>query len=104
MGFGLLDVDNHSFSFRLIMSDNILEQCLSLTPVPYLNPAFSAFTLIWSFIQQATTCKKQLETLAQSIAELLFMLDKEYRAKRLLKDRTNTPLDDLCRFVNCTPA
>ena len=72
--------------------------------MPCLNSAFSAFTRIWSFIQQAKASKKQLETIAQFIAEILSALDKEYGAKRLLKERADGPLDDLCRFVKCTVA
>jgi hypothetical protein len=80
------------------MSDAI-QKCLSLTPVPHLEPAFSAFPSIWSIIQQAKASKEQLETLAQSIAELLFTLDNEYRAKRLLKERADRRLAGLSRFV-----
>ena len=73
--------------------------CLSLAPLPYLSPAFSALRYIWSSIEQVQTSKQQLEALAQSIAQLLQMLDEEYKAKRLLQDKTVVPLADLCKFV-----
>jgi hypothetical protein len=86
----------------LIMSDNV-QKCLYLTPVPHLKPAFTSFSLIWSLIQQAKASKEQLETFAQSIAELLYTLDNEYRTKRLLIEQmSEKPLADLCRFVGCT--
>src|ERR1700676_828602 len=78
---------------------DIIHQCLSLAPVPYLSAAFSALRLIWSSVQQVQASKGQLEALAQSIAQLLQTLDDEYRAGRLLQVKTSVPLADLCRFV-----
>jgi hypothetical protein len=59
---------------------DIIQQCLSLSPVPYLHPAFSVFKFIWSSIQQAQASKQQLEALVQLITQLLMALDGEYRA------------------------
>jgi hypothetical protein len=77
----------------------IVQQCLSLAPVPYLASAFSALRFIWLSIEQAKASKCQLEALAHSIAQLLKALDEGYRAGRLLQYRTFTPLADLCGFV-----
>jgi hypothetical protein len=78
---------------------DIIYSCLSLAPVPYLAPAFSALRFIWLSVQQVQASQQQLEALAQSIAQLLHMLDEEFRAGRLLQSRTSTPLADLCRYV-----
>ncbi|KIM77044.1 hypothetical protein PILCRDRAFT_796614 [Piloderma croceum F 1598] len=48
-------------------------------------------------VQQAQVSKQQLEALAQSIPQLLQMLDREYSAGRLLKVKTPTPFADLIR-------
>jgi hypothetical protein len=76
---------------------NIIQQCLSLAPVPYLAPAFSALRFICSSVEQAQASKLQLKALAQTIAQLLQTLDREYRARRLLQVRTSGPLADLIR-------
>jgi hypothetical protein len=78
---------------------DIIQQCLSLAPVPYLAPAFSVLRFIWSSIKQAQASKGQLEALGQSIAQFLKALDGEYSTGRLLQVRTSTPLADLLRFV-----
>jgi hypothetical protein len=78
---------------------DIIHQCLSLVPVPYLAPAFSVLKHIWSSVQQAQASKQQLKVLTQSIAQLLRTIDEEYRAQRLLKSRTSTPLANLHGFV-----
>ena len=78
---------------------DIIHQCLSLAPVPYLAFAFSALRFIWSSVEQAQACKRQLEGLSQSIAQFLQTINGEYHAGRLLESRTSTPLTDLREFV-----
>jgi hypothetical protein len=78
---------------------DIVHQCLSLAPVPYLAFAFNVFRLIWMSVEEAQASKQQLHYLAQIIAQLLSTLDKEYRAGRLRKLETSTPLADLGGFV-----
>jgi len=78
---------------------DVIHVCLNLAPVPYLGPAFSTFKFIWSQIAQVQASNQQLEVLAQSLAQLLKTLNAEYRAGRLLKARTSTPLADLRRCV-----
>jgi hypothetical protein len=81
---------------------DIIRHCLSLTPVPSLDPAFDSFRFIWPSVQQAQASQHQLEVLTQAIAQLLLALDGEYRAGRLDQVRTSAPLSDLCRFVSST--
>jgi hypothetical protein len=71
-------------------------------PVHHLASAFSALRFIWSTVEQAQVSKRQLDALAQSIAQLLQTLDGEYRAGRLLPVETSMPQADLCRFVGFT--
>jgi hypothetical protein len=78
---------------------DIIHLCLALAPVPYLAHAFSALRFIWSSVEQTQASKRQLEVLAQSIAQLLQVLDGQYRAGRLLQVKTAMPLADLSRFV-----
>ena len=82
-----------------LFATDIIYRHLALAPVPYLSHAFSVFQFIWSSVQQAQSSKWQLESLSQSIAQLLCMLDGENGAKPLLDVKTLTPLTDLMRFV-----
>jgi len=81
---------------------DIIHQCLSLAPVPYLDFAFSVFEFIWTSVEQAQASKQQLHALAQTIAQLLSTLNEEYRAGRLVQAETSTPLADLGGFVILT--
>ena len=78
---------------------DIIHQCLSVVPVPYLAPAFAAFRFIWSSVEQAQVSKQQLKALTQSVAQLLQTLHDQYRTGRLLETKTSKPLADLCGFV-----
>jgi len=81
---------------------DIIHQCLSLAPVPYLDFAFSVFEFIWTSVEQAQASKQQLHALAQTIAQLLSTLNKEYCAGRLVQADTSTPVAELGRFVRLT--
>src|SRR5882762_2265916 len=78
---------------------DIIHQCLSMVPVPYLTPAFAALRFIWSSVEQARASRQQLQALAQSIAQLLQTLHDQYRSGRLLEAKTSRPLADLRGFV-----
>ena len=79
---------------------DIIDRCLSLAPAPHLVPAFSVLRFIWLSVQQVQASKQQLQTLAQTIAQLLWTLNGEYSAGRLREGRTSTPLVDLRRSVS----
>jgi hypothetical protein len=81
---------------------DIIHQCLSLAPVPCLAPAFSVLRFIYSSVKQAQVSKQQLQALSQTIAQLLWTLNREYRSGRLLHAKTSTAVDDLGRFVILT--
>jgi hypothetical protein len=81
---------------------DIVQQCLSLTPVPYLAPAWSILRFIYSLVEQAQASKQQLQALAQTIAQLLWTLNREYFSGQLLYENTSTTVDDLGRFVIIT--
>jgi hypothetical protein len=78
---------------------DFVRQVLSTSPIPYLAPAFSTLRFISSSIDQVQASKSQLETLAQSIAQLLQTLDEEYRTRGPLQVRTSVALSDLSRLV-----
>ena len=88
-------IDNATLLFAM----DIIHECLSLAPVPYLGHAFSVLRFIWSSIREVRASKQQLEALALSIAQLLRTLDTEDRAERLLQVGTSKPIADLSRFV-----
>ena len=79
---------------------DIVEHCLSTTPVSHLAPAFSTLRFIWSDAERAQVAKRQLRALTQSIAQFLDTLHTKHNAGRLLQVRTSVLLEDLCRFVN----
>jgi hypothetical protein len=81
---------------------DIIQQCLSLAPVPYLAPAFSVLRFICSSVEQARASKRQLQALSQTIAQLLWTLNREYRSGRLLHAKTSTAVDNLGRSVILT--
>ena len=78
---------------------DLIGHCLSLAPVPYLGAAFEVLRFIWISIEQAQASKGQLKALAQTIAQLLYTLDKEYREGRLQEGETATPLGNLGMYV-----
>ena len=76
-----------------------VSQSLHLTYVPELASASATFKFICSSVEQCEVNKSQLEALTNSIKQLLQALDKEYRARRSLKDETLVTPADLSRFV-----
>ena len=79
---------------------DIIDDCLSLVPVPYLNVAFRIFRTIWSSVEQVQTGRGQVRLLAQCIAQLLRNLDAQYASHRLTREDTIAPLADLYRRVS----
>lgn len=76
---------------------DLVGQVLSLTPVPFLAPAWSAFQLIWDSVQQAQASQAQLKALAYAIAQLLRVLNREYDAGNLDVSHTTSSLKMLDR-------
>jgi hypothetical protein len=82
---------------------DVIESCLALVPVPYISTAFSIFRVIWMSVQQVQASNEQLRSLSYTIAQLLQVLDGEYRQKRLVQARTSAQLAELDRFVHFHP-
>ena len=80
-----------------------MQHCLCLTPVPCLAPAFSVLRFIWTSIQNVKISRWQVKALAQSIAQLLQMIQEEYLAGRLQEINTSTALANLCGCILATP-
>ena len=57
---------------------DIIHQCLSLTPVPHLAPAFTLLKFIYSVVAQVQTIQQQVDVLVQFVEQLLYTLDKDY--------------------------
>jgi Flp pilus assembly protein TadG len=68
-------------------------------PSTLLAPVFAVLMFIWLSVEQAQASKRQLQALAQTIAQLLWTLDKEYSAGRLVQSLTLTHITNLGRFV-----
>lgn len=77
---------------------DIVQHCLSLTPVPGLGPAFGVLRFIWLSVEQAQSCQEQLVALTQSTAQLLETLDVQYRGGRLSEANTSVPLRRLVKW------
>jgi prephenate dehydratase len=82
---------------------DIIEDCLCLAPVPYLNLAFRLFANIWRGVEQIQNCKAQLTVLAQCIAYLLRSLHAQYTSQRLTAEATATALLELRLQVIFSP-
>jgi hypothetical protein len=80
---------------------DIIQQGVSLPPVPCLNLAVSRLESIKTFVKPGQA-KQQLVALAQSLEQLLTTLNGEFRAGKLLQTKTETALADLHRFVRFT--
>ena len=81
---------------------DIVQQCLSLVPVPYLAHTFNVLRFILSSVEQVQASKQQLHALAQTAAQLLSTLNQEYHAGRLVHTETSAAVADLDRFVVMT--
>ncbi|KAF7982535.1 hypothetical protein HWV62_28162 [Athelia sp. TMB] len=80
---------------------DVISICLSLDPIPPLHAGFIAFRIIWSYVQEAKGCKRQLKLLAQYVAKLLNTLDGEYREGRLRQSASpDEPLEWLQKLLN----
>jgi len=78
---------------------DVIQHCLSLTPVPYLSAAFAGFRFLWKNIEQVKDSRAQLQVLALCISQLLCTLDTECRAHRQIAANVVKPVQDLSRFV-----
>lgn len=82
---------------------DIIQQCLALSAVPGLGPAFSVFRFIWLTIEQVQLCKQQLIALMHSTAQLLETLDAQFRGGQLSEVKNSTPLANLIKLVIIAP-
>jgi hypothetical protein len=74
---------------------DIIQQGVSLPPVPCLDLAVSRLKSIKTFVKPGQAGKQQLAALAQSLEQLLTTLNGEFRAGKLLHTRTEMALADL---------
>ena len=70
----------------------------SITPPPFLKPAFTVFDSIWTLVKKAQTCQGQFTVLLSYTAAVLEALDMQYRTGQLNKESTWPHLQDLNRF------
>lgn len=79
---------------------DVVDQVSALAPraVPCLQTVLSIFSFITENAQKMQASKEQLNVLVFSIAQLLYTLNNEYVAQRLLPTNTSRALEDLQRF------
>lgn len=79
--------------------NNADHDIFSLTPLPCLLGIFTVFKAIWKIVPSVQISQEQLRTLTYCIAELLQILDQQYRNGKLQENDTSDILDDLDKFV-----
>jgi hypothetical protein len=75
---------------------DIIETCLSLTPVPYLTVTFSGFRILSAAIEHDQS-NLQLRALVDSIAQLLQTLDRGIRGGHIGPPK----VDALHTYASC---
>jgi hypothetical protein len=78
---------------------DLIHDCLSLVPVPYLSVAFKIFKSIYSSVQQIQANKAQLRALSQCVALMLQCLNTQYESRQLSMDGTTASLEQLVQSV-----
>jgi hypothetical protein len=80
---------------------DVIDICISLAPVPPLNPAFSIFRCLCSAIQRLAVQRneRQLRALVTAVAELLLALDGEIQADHLAESQVLPEVDALQMYV-----
>lgn len=86
---------------------NIIQLCLSATPVSLLGTAFSIFELIYSTFQaieqKDQAGKDELNNLVLCVAQLLRTLNEGYLEGRLVESQTSAPIKGLHAYVKFFP-
>jgi hypothetical protein len=79
---------------------DIIHHCLALAgaSVPCLSPAIVIFKSIWVAVEQVHVCQEQLISLAQSTAQLLEVLNDQFRSGRLSESQNATHLASLYKL------
>lgn len=92
-----------SLSSMIPALQTLLDVLLGIIPVPGLSAAFNILKLIVCAVQQASKSKQRLAVLAQSAAQLLQTLNKEFSASRLVQSACRESLRELngCDY-NCS--
>lgn len=89
----------HSSLATVEILEQLAEQVLYLTPVPHLNRIWGDFQYIWKdHVQRARTSRGQLSALARSIAQLLRILNEQYRSVNI-KESDRVLLDSIHGLV-----
>lgn len=78
---------------------DLIHDCLSLVPVPFLSVAFKIFKSIHSSVQQIQGNEAQLRALAQCVAQMLHCLNTQYETRQLSMNGTTACLEQLVQSV-----
>jgi hypothetical protein len=80
---------------------DVIDICISLAPVPALNPAFSIFRCLCSAIQRLgfQWNEQQLRALVTAVAELLLALDGDVQTDHLAESQVSPEVDTLQMYV-----
>jgi hypothetical protein len=77
---------------------DVIHLCMGLTPVPGLSSAFYVFKSIWEAVEEVNVCQEQLISLARSAAQLLEVLNEQFRSGRLSESQNGTQLTNLYKL------
>jgi hypothetical protein len=75
-----------------------VEFVLQCAPIPYLALSYGIFKTIWSAVEEVRASRGQFKVLAEAVAALLQILDRQHRA--LGKDSTVAAVNEL---ETCVP-
>jgi len=73
-------------------------------PIPYLAPSYGIFKTIWSAVEEVRASRGQFKVLAEAVAALLQILDRQHRALgKISKDSTVGAVNELETCVHSFP-
>lgn len=82
--------------------NDIISVCLSLAPVPGLHFAFTTLRWVITTTNQVQDSKEQIRNLTESLAQLMFTVNEQYKKGKLLETDTRRALEGLEGYVTAT--
>jgi hypothetical protein len=80
--------------------NDVVSVCLSLAPVPGLHFAFTTLRWVIATTNQVQDSKEQIRNLTESLAQLMFTVNEQYKKGKLLETDTKRALEGLEGYVN----
>ncbi|KAF8179660.1 kinase-like domain-containing protein [Pholiota molesta] len=80
--------------------NDVVSVCLSLAPVPGLHFAFTTLRWVIATTNQVQDSKEQIRNLTESLAQLMFTVNEQYKKGKLLETDTKRALEGLEGLLN----